>query len=342
MKPPASRPQTLAQFKDLAAAAAAAGRRLHPTAAMARNEEKAQSMLNRFITMKQEEKRKPRERRPYLASECRDLADAERWRSEILREIGAKVAEIQNEGLGEHRLRDLNDEINKLLRERGHWERRIVELGGRDYSRSSNAPLMTDLDGNIVAVPNPSGRGPGYRYFGAARKLPGVRELFDKPPEMRKRRTRYEIHKRINAGYYGYYDDEDGVLERLEAPAEKRMREEIVSEWHRVERVRREAMKGVVSGEVAAAGGRSGEAAREVLFEGVEEEVEEERKREEEKREREKGEEAEFVAHVPLPDEKEIERMVLERKKKELLSKYASDSLLVEQEEAKEMLNVRR
>ena len=99
-------------------------------------------MLNRFITMKQEEKRKPRERRPYLASECRDLADAERWRSEILREIGAKVAEIQNEGLGEHRLRDLNDEINKLLRERGHWERRIVELGSRDYSRSSNAQLQ--------------------------------------------------------------------------------------------------------------------------------------------------------------------------------------------------------
>ncbi|PNT68989.1 hypothetical protein BRADI_3g48020v3 [Brachypodium distachyon] len=297
---------------------------------MARNEEKAQSMLNRFITMKQDEKRKPRERRPYLASECRDLADADRWRAEILREIGVKVTEIQNEGLGEHRLRDLNDEINKLLRERGHWERRILELGGRDYARSSNAPLMTDLDGNIVAIPNPSGRGPGYRYFGAAKKLPGVRELFDKPPEVRKRRTRYEIHKRINAGYYGYYDDEDGVLEPLEAAAEKRMRDEVVTEWHRVERVRREAMKGVVSGEVAAAGGRGGEAAREVLFE--------------EKREREKGEEAgrEFVAHVPLPDEKEIERMVLEKKKKELLSKYTSDTLQDEQKEAKEMLNVQR
>jgi pre-mRNA-splicing factor ISY1 len=58
---------------------------------MARNEEKAQSMLNRFITMKQEEKRKPKDRRPFLASECRDLAEADRWRSEILREIGAKV-----------------------------------------------------------------------------------------------------------------------------------------------------------------------------------------------------------------------------------------------------------
>jgi pre-mRNA-splicing factor ISY1 len=103
-------------------------------------------------------------------------------------------------------------------------------------------------------------------------------------------------------------------------------------------------MKGVVSGEVASAGGRGGEAAREVLFEEVEEEVEEERRLEEEKREREKGEEAgkEFIAHVPLPDEKEIERMVLERKKKELLSKYTSDALQVEQEEAKEMLNVRR
>uniref|UniRef100_A0ACD5YSW4 Uncharacterized protein n=1 Tax=Avena sativa TaxID=4498 RepID=A0ACD5YSW4_AVESA len=311
---------------------------------MARNEEKAQSMLNRFITMKQEEKRKPRERRPYLASECRDLADADRWRGEILREIGVKVAEIQNEGLGEHRLRDLNDEINKLLRERGHWERRILELGGRDYSRSSNAALMTDLDGNIVSIPNPSGRGPGYRYFGAAKKLPGVRELFDKPPEVRKRRTRYEIHKRINAGYYGYYDDEDGVLEPLEAAAEKRMRDEVVTEWHRVEKVRREAMKNVVSGEVAAAGGRGGEAAREVLFEEVEEEVEEERRLEEEKMEREKGEEAgrEFIAHVPLPDEKEIERMVLEKKKKELLSKYTSDTLQGEQKEAKEMLNVQR
>ncbi|MQM09246.1 hypothetical protein Taro_042113 [Colocasia esculenta] len=85
---------------------------------MARNEERAQSMLNRFISMKNEEKRKPKERRPFLASECRDLAEADRWRSEILREIGVKVSEIQNEGLGEHRLRDINDEISKLLRER--------------------------------------------------------------------------------------------------------------------------------------------------------------------------------------------------------------------------------
>lgn len=298
---------------------------------MARNEEKAQSMLNRFITMKESEKKKPKERRPYLASECRDLADADKWRQQIMREIGRKVAEIQNEGLGEHRLRDLNDEINKLLREKYHWERRIVELGGPNYSR--HAAKMTDLEGNIVDVPNPSGRGPGYRYFGAAKKLPGVRELFDKPPELRKRRTRYDIYKRIDASYYGYRDDEDGILEKLEKNAEGEMRKRDVEEWLRLDEVRREARKGAT--EVVSVGAA---AAKEVLFEEEEDVVEEERR----EKEREEEKEREFVVHVPLPDEKEIEKMVLEKKKMDLLSMYASEDLVEQQSEAKAMLNIQR
>ncbi|KAJ8755521.1 hypothetical protein K2173_019319 [Erythroxylum novogranatense] len=295
---------------------------------MARNEEKAQSMLNRFIALKAEEKKKPKERRPYLASECRDLAEADKWRQQIMREIGRKVAEIQNEGLGEHRLRDLNDEINKLIREKTHWERRIVELGGPNYAK--HAPKMTDLEGNIVDVPNPSGRGPGYRYFGAAKKLPGVRELFEKPPELRKRKTRYDIYKRIDASYYGYRDDEDGVLERVEGPAEERMRGAAVEEWRRMEEIRREARRGAM--EVVSVGA-------EVLFEEEEDVVEEERREREKEKERNEKQ-REFVVHVPLPDEREIERMVLEKKKMELLSKYASDKLMEEQTEAKSMLNI--
>ncbi|KAF2546796.1 hypothetical protein F2Q70_00023019 [Brassica cretica] len=282
---------------------------------MARNEEKAQSMLNRFVTMKESENKKPKERRPYLASECRDLADADKWRHQIMREISRKVAEIQNEGLGEHRLRDLNDEINKLLRERWHWERRIVELGGPNYNR--HGAKMTDLEGNIIDVPNTSGRGPGYRYFGAAKKLPGVRELFEKPPELRKRRTRYDIYKRIDASYYGYRDEEDGVLEGLERSAEGEMRRREVEEWRRLDEVRKEARKGAA--EVVSVG-----AAKEVLFEEEEDVVEEERK----EREKEEEKEREFVVHVPLPDEKEIEKMVLQKKKMELLREYASDDLL--------------
>ncbi|CAN7000552.1 unnamed protein product [Brassica rapa subsp. trilocularis] len=297
---------------------------------MARNEEKAQSMLNRFVTMKESENKKPKERRPYLASECRDLADADKWRHQIMREISRKVAEIQNEGLGEHRLRDLNDEINKLLRERWHWERRIVELGGPNYNR--HGAKMTDLEGNIIDVPNTSGRGPGYRYFGAAKKLPGVRELFEKPPELRKRRTRYDIYKRIDASYYGYRDEEDGVLEGLERSAEGDMRRREVEEWRRLDEVRREARKGAA--EVVSVG-----AAKEVLFEEEEDVVEEER-REREKEEEEK--EREFVVHVPLPDEKEIEKMVLQKKKMELLREYASDDLVEQEKEAKAMLNIHR
>ena len=48
-------------------------------------------------------------------------------------ELSFHVFFLSLAGLGEFKLRDLNDEINKLLREKGHWEDRIVELGGPDY-----------------------------------------------------------------------------------------------------------------------------------------------------------------------------------------------------------------
>uniref|UniRef100_A0A803JIR3 Pre-mRNA-splicing factor ISY1 homolog n=1 Tax=Xenopus tropicalis TaxID=8364 RepID=A0A803JIR3_XENTR len=115
---------------------------------------------------------KCQERRPFLASECNELPKAEKWRRQIIGEISKKVAQIQNAGLGEFRIRDLNDEINKLIREKGHWEVRIKELGGPDYGRIG--PKMLDHEGKEV----PGNR--GYKYFGAAKDLPGVRELFEK------------------------------------------------------------------------------------------------------------------------------------------------------------------
>lgn len=166
--------------------------------------------------------------------------------------------------------------------------------------------------------------------------MPGVKELFEKPPELRKRRTRYDIYKRIDASYYGYRDDEDGILEKLEGPAEERMRAAAVAEWMEMEEIKREARRAVKSGEVAEVG--MGMAAK-ILYEEEEDVVEEER-REKEEEEREKDKE--FVVHVPLPDEKEIERMVVEKKKLELLSKYASEDLVEEQIEAKAMLNIQQ
>lgn len=86
-------------------------------------------------------------------------------------------------GSGEHVIRDLNDEINKRMREKHHWEKRIVELGGSDYARTQ--PQAYDADGSAV-----QGAG-GYKYFGAAKNLPGVRELFEKEERAPKKRSRY-------------------------------------------------------------------------------------------------------------------------------------------------------
>lgn len=58
------------------------------------------------------------------------------------------------------RIRDLNDEINKLIREKGHWEKRIVELGGPDYAK--NAPKVQDSQG--FEIQGATGKGSGYRW----------------------------------------------------------------------------------------------------------------------------------------------------------------------------------
>merc|ERR1712088_302652 len=71
----------------------------------------------------------------------------------------------------------------------------------------------------------------GYKYFGAARDLPGVRELFesDAPKEVKK--TRAELMKDVDAQYYGFRDDDDGLLVPLELAAEKEAVAALVKEW---------------------------------------------------------------------------------------------------------------
>uniref|UniRef100_A0A8C7C9N4 Pre-mRNA-splicing factor ISY1 homolog n=1 Tax=Oncorhynchus kisutch TaxID=8019 RepID=A0A8C7C9N4_ONCKI len=189
---------------------------------MARNAEKAMTALARFRNAQLEEG-KVRERRPFLASECTELPKAEKWRRQIISEISKKVAQIQNAGLGEFKIRDLNDEINKLLREKGHWEVRIKELGGPDYGRVG--PKMLDHEGKEV----PGNR--GYKYFGAAKDLPGVRELFEKEPIPPPRKSRAELMKDIDAEYYGYRDEDDGALVPLEQEYEKEVILKAVEKW---------------------------------------------------------------------------------------------------------------
>src|ERR1700712_263979 len=71
--------------------------------------------------------------------------------------------------LSDYQIRDLNDEINKLMREKHMWEVQLRNLGGPNYMRFG--PKMYDEDGREV----PGSR--GYKYFGRAKELPGVKEL---------------------------------------------------------------------------------------------------------------------------------------------------------------------
>lgn len=50
----------------------------------------------------------------------------------------------------------------------------------------------------------------------------GVRELFEQEPPPPPRKTRAELMKDIDADYYGYRDDDDGILAPLEFLAEKK------------------------------------------------------------------------------------------------------------------------
>ncbi|KAG2365226.1 hypothetical protein BDR07DRAFT_1449875 [Suillus spraguei] len=70
--------------------------------------------------------------------------ECERWRGEILKELSRIVSKIQDAGLINYEVRD------------------IITLGGAKYRRNV---AMLDDDGKEL-------------YFGRAKDLPGVRELF--------------------------------------------------------------------------------------------------------------------------------------------------------------------
>ncbi|XP_052067668.1 pre-mRNA-splicing factor ISY1 homolog [Mytilus californianus] len=286
---------------------------------MARNSEKAMTTLARWRAAHLEGGLKDQERRPYLATECDELHKCEKWRRQIIGEVSRKVAQIQNAGLGEFKLRDLNDEINKLLREKGHWEDRIKELGGADYKNVG--PKILDTDGKEV----PGNK--GYKYFGAAKDLPGVRDLFEQEPPKQARKTRAEMMKNIDADYYGYRDEDDGIIIPQEIELEKKVTVEKVSEW-------KERQAAIAKGEVTPE--EDVDMEEESLYKPDTEIVDEEEMKTEEKADKEEH----FIAHVPVPSQKQIEEALVMRKKMELLQKYASDNLQDEEQESKQLLGV--
>ncbi|XP_056006631.1 pre-mRNA-splicing factor ISY1 homolog [Ostrea edulis] len=179
----------------------------------ATSSQKAMTPIARWIAAYLEEMSKEQER-PYPATECEDLVRAKEWRQEIIDEISRKMEQIQNAGLGEFKLIDLNDQINILLLEKGEWDEQIKILGGPDYKEIG--PKMMKLEWKEV---------PGnerYKYFGATKDLPGIRELFQQeaPPPLKKRLLR--LTNDVDDDCYGCKDEGDGLIVAKEEEMEER------------------------------------------------------------------------------------------------------------------------
>ncbi|MES1919764.1 Fringe-like, partial [Bonamia ostreae] len=179
-------------------------------------------MMARFVRYKLKEEAGIGIRRPAIAADCKDINEAERWRADIIRDVSRLIADIQNVGLEEFEIRDLNDSINKKLRLKNHWEVQIVNLGGPDYRR-----LAVPLDKNCIVGDR------GYKYFGVAKDLPGVREFLghNKNHEKDTRPTRGELLKRVNIEYYGFGDEEDEDLAKEEKEATQILKAKRMKEW---------------------------------------------------------------------------------------------------------------
>jgi len=301
---------------------------------MARNEEKAMTALNRWTAQKRDLERSVNfmskgtymggampdqaqfgpyaaKKRPKIASEVTTCKECEHWRSEILRGCAKKIAVIQDASLGEHRIRDLNDEINKDLREKNYWEDQIKALGGSDYKAVK--AQETETYGAELASHS------GYKYFGAAKDLPGVREVFEaeQVPDA-PRKSRKQLFKNIQPDYYGWRDEEDGMLVLAEQEFEHEAVAKEVARWKKEDAKKPKAKKAKIAASeetvVANPDGKIDETTKQATPVG-----------------------SEFKAYVDVPTMEDIEQLIIKKKKQALLARYASDGMQKQSSESSEL-----
>lgn len=236
------------------------------------------------------------------------LRRAERWRNLVIRDIAKKVTQIQNAGLGEFKIRDLNDEINKHLKEKSSWEDRIVQLGGPDYKKVG--PKLLDKEGKEV----PTNK--GYKYFGAAKELPGVKELFEQESVEPTKKSKADLMREIDAEYYGYLDEEDYLLLPQEEKCEKEARRKKIEEFKALKVDDSQEMET----DVKAYDKTEFEDEEQLLYSSHETSKSQTKN-----------------IHIDVPSLKDVENAILEKKKLDLLRMYVSPELMESEEQVKKM-----
>ncbi|CAG9473564.1 unnamed protein product [Plasmodium vivax] len=199
---------------------------------MARNVEKGRSMLNQWLKAKELSEQKSFFKIPKRVNEVEDLETAVSCRRHIIKEICNKIKEIQNYSLSDQHIRELNDQINKLISIKNKWEIRIIELGGPDYQTESNTLInahCSELKGNN-----------NYKYFGAAKNLKGVKELLLKESDdrkkfiLKKKKENRFFDKHVNIHYFGYCDDQNEMLLREELKMQNRLEQDDLKTLKRI------------------------------------------------------------------------------------------------------------
>eukprot|EP00127_Corallochytrium_limacisporum_P002409 Clim_evm50s119 gene=Clim_evmTU50s119 len=167
--------------------------------------------------------------RPRLVSSVADVAEAQRWRKEIIVETKRVLADMVDPTLENSRIRELNEKANALVRERRRWNRRIVELKGPNFTKEK---FMEEG----VTIPEQG----GYVYYGAAKELPEVKAYLAGAEERKEKRRAEDaeadiiVNKELDCAYYGdTMDDEEGKrLEAAEIDAETKCRYSIHVDQH--------------------------------------------------------------------------------------------------------------
>lgn len=288
---------------------------------MARSEEKQNNMYNKWQVLKREQNSDlglGDQRRPHLSHLCKSLGEAEKWRREIVAEVTKDVSLIQNASLGEAKIRELNDNINKLMRTRHQWNLRIRELGGADYRSVKTA---VDVEGK--ELPGETGGGGAYKYYGAAKELPGVREKFEEfagilaVSEEQKKRSLKDVYRRLTPEYYGFGEEEEDPRWLAKERARERELQQDAMATFKEKRVKAEA-------DVERSGGVFGQAASAALTALAADDDDEIDAAALDLHEAGAAAGVGAVAsYVAIPDEDDIARLVMEEKKKKMLALLA-------------------
>lgn len=180
---------------------------------------------------------------------------------QTIRELSRLVFKINQPGISEFQIKDLNDKINALIRGKGA-EHGFVEKKGK-----LRGGLRYDNQG--AEIPGLK----GYKYFGQAKDLPGVKELLAENQQEYKvldKKSKFELYKNIDVEYFGYFDETEEIL-KLEQERSEQMRQSLM------------------------------ETCIDEDFSNLENDL---------------------VDASQIPDQQQIEQILLERKKKEILSMF--------------------